>query len=324
MAEKLVSIITPCYNGADYVHRLLDSILNQTYTNIEFIFVNDGSTDDTERVVLEYKPKFEAKGYSFIYIYQDNAGQSAALNKGLKIFSGDYLTWPDSDDYYSSHTAIGDRIHFLELNESCSVIYTNGALVSEEGCLIGCFKNESFDYETRNIFMDCLLERSFWYCPIAFIFRSSVVKSTIKDLSIYESRGGQNWQMMLPVFFENSVKYVDLLDFVYLVRSNSHSRHNLDQLECEINRRNEHKRIILNTIERMFLSSQEKQKLVNITENKYIRIMFNLYTRCNQMRKSYFYYSQIVDRVYKDHFKMAACCLHLYSIFRKIRGVVRK
>jgi len=54
--NKLVSIITPCFNGEFLIHRLLDSILNQTYNNIEFIFINDGSTDKTEEVVKSYMP----------------------------------------------------------------------------------------------------------------------------------------------------------------------------------------------------------------------------------------------------------------------------
>jgi glycosyltransferase involved in cell wall biosynthesis len=94
---KKVSIITPCYNGESFVSRYLDTILNQSYNNLELILVNDGSTDQTEAIVMSYKPKFKEVGIEFIYMYQEHAGQAAALNQGLKIFTGDYLTWPDSD-----------------------------------------------------------------------------------------------------------------------------------------------------------------------------------------------------------------------------------
>ena len=76
--EKKVSIITPCFNGEGFVERYLNSILNQTYKNIELIFINDGSTDRTEKVVKSYIIKFEEKGMKLIYIYQENAGQAAA------------------------------------------------------------------------------------------------------------------------------------------------------------------------------------------------------------------------------------------------------
>lgn len=64
----LVSLITPCYNGEKYLERFLDSVLAQTYDNIEFILVNDGSTDDTEKIALSYQEKFADRGYIYIYI----------------------------------------------------------------------------------------------------------------------------------------------------------------------------------------------------------------------------------------------------------------
>ena len=73
--KPLVSIITPCYNGESYITCFLDSILYQTYPNIELWIVNDGSKDKTEEIILSYKSKFDDKGYKLNYIYQENAGQ---------------------------------------------------------------------------------------------------------------------------------------------------------------------------------------------------------------------------------------------------------
>lgn len=67
--KKKVSIITPCYNGEKYIRRYLESILKQTYTNIELIFINDGSNDNTEEIVMSFKEEFERKKIEFIYIY---------------------------------------------------------------------------------------------------------------------------------------------------------------------------------------------------------------------------------------------------------------
>ena len=55
MNKPLVSIVTPCYNGESYLSRFFDSILNQTYTNLEVVLINDGSTDRTENVVNQYR-----------------------------------------------------------------------------------------------------------------------------------------------------------------------------------------------------------------------------------------------------------------------------
>lgn len=60
--KPLVSIITPCYNGEQYIDAYFQSILAQTYTRLELIFVNDGSTDKTEEVALSYREQLEQKG----------------------------------------------------------------------------------------------------------------------------------------------------------------------------------------------------------------------------------------------------------------------
>ena len=72
----LVSLITPGWNGVSFVGRLLDSILNQTYPNMEYIYIDDGSTDGTKDVVLSYKEKFQKAGISFEYVYKENGGVS--------------------------------------------------------------------------------------------------------------------------------------------------------------------------------------------------------------------------------------------------------
>ena len=66
--NPLVSIITPCYNGEKFLERFLDSVLNQTYENIELILVNDGSTDKTDDIANKYKNKFDERDYAYIYI----------------------------------------------------------------------------------------------------------------------------------------------------------------------------------------------------------------------------------------------------------------
>lgn len=92
---KLVSIIIPVYNTANYLHRCFDSILNQSYENIEIILVDDGSTDDSLKICSEYESRDHR-----IHIYHiENSGVSAARNYGISKASGDYLIFVDSDDW---------------------------------------------------------------------------------------------------------------------------------------------------------------------------------------------------------------------------------
>ena len=102
MQDELVSIITPCYNVANTLIYYLQSILNQTYKNIEVIAVDDGSTDDTADILKEYVFIFAKYQMKLEYIYQKNAGLGAAINTGLKYVNGEYLCWADPDDFYMS------------------------------------------------------------------------------------------------------------------------------------------------------------------------------------------------------------------------------
>lgn len=90
-----ISIIIPIYNAQKYLVRLLDSVVNQTYSNLEIICVNDGSTDESEKICLEYA-KVDAR---IKHIYKENGGISVARNTGLSISTGKYIGFVDSDDW---------------------------------------------------------------------------------------------------------------------------------------------------------------------------------------------------------------------------------
>ena len=97
--NSLVSIIVPVYNAQDYVGKCIASILAQSYTNIELILVNDGSTDKSEDVCRKYARLDER-----IKIFsQSNGGVSNARNKGLDKASGEYIMFVDADDYIESN-----------------------------------------------------------------------------------------------------------------------------------------------------------------------------------------------------------------------------
>ncbi|MEI0566106.1 glycosyltransferase family 2 protein [Brachyspira pulli] len=91
----MVSIIIPVYNVSKYLRACLDSVINQTYKDLEIICINDGSTDDSLEILKEYSNKDNR----IIIIDKKNAGVSAARNDGIEKSSGEYLFFMDSDDY---------------------------------------------------------------------------------------------------------------------------------------------------------------------------------------------------------------------------------
>lgn len=90
-----VSIIIPIYNSEKYLKQCLESIINQTYKNIEIICINDGSTDNSEKIIKDYLKTNK----NITYLKQPNAGQSIARNKGLEKATGDFILFVDSDDF---------------------------------------------------------------------------------------------------------------------------------------------------------------------------------------------------------------------------------
>ncbi len=93
--KPLVSICIPCHNAAPYVGQALDSVLSQTWPDLEIIVVNDGSTDGSVEVLAQYEPK------GVRVIHQGNQGQCAAANRALAEASGDYVKFFDADDLLS-------------------------------------------------------------------------------------------------------------------------------------------------------------------------------------------------------------------------------
>ena len=95
MTYPLISIIVPIYKVEPYLRRCLDSIVNQTYTNLEIILVDDGSPDNCPQICDEYA----AKDNRIVVIHKENGGLSDARNAGLDICRGEYVSFVDSDDW---------------------------------------------------------------------------------------------------------------------------------------------------------------------------------------------------------------------------------
>lgn len=93
--NNLISVIVPIYKVADYLPKCLDSILNQTYKNLEIILVDDGSPDLSPKICDEYA----TKDSRIIVIHKMNGGLSSARNAGLEIATGEYIAFVDSDDW---------------------------------------------------------------------------------------------------------------------------------------------------------------------------------------------------------------------------------
>ena len=142
MQEK-ISIIVPCYNTEVFLKQCLDSLIGQTYQNLEIICVNDGSKDNTLQILHEYAEKDDR----IIVVDQENAGVSEARNKALSLSTGKYVTFVDSDDWLGL-----DYIAkvFSEVNDEDVIVcgYIKASEMQEKP--VHLF-NEVFRYDETNI-----------------------------------------------------------------------------------------------------------------------------------------------------------------------------
>jgi len=96
--NELVSVVIPVYNVEKYVARCIESVINQSYCNIEILIINDGSMDNSENICRIYQKQDDR----IIYIYQENQGLAGARNTGIRHAHGTYIVFVDSDDYVAT------------------------------------------------------------------------------------------------------------------------------------------------------------------------------------------------------------------------------
>lgn len=102
MCSIPVSVIIPIYNGERHLEECLDSCLEQTLRSIEIICINDGSTDNTEKILNKYVERHE----NIVILNQKNQGSGAARNLGIKHANGEFAAFMDSDDFYPDKDAL--------------------------------------------------------------------------------------------------------------------------------------------------------------------------------------------------------------------------
>lgn len=255
--KGLVSIITPCYNGEKYVHRLLDSILIQDYPLIEMFVIDDGSTDKTKNIIESYIPQFNNKGYDLTYVYQENAGQAAALNKGLKLITGEYLIWPDSDDYYCTEKAITTFVEtFRNLDNSYGMVRCQGYNVDEE--TLDVISERNHHIHSEQLFEAYFYGKENIGGPGLLMIRMVAFDNVVKNRNIYVKRHPQNMQMVFPITYSYKTYTTKERLHNILCRKESHS-HKKKSYKEQIEDINGFEAIRDNTIYNMIIPLSEKE-----------------------------------------------------------------
>ena len=130
--KPLVSVVTPSYNQARYLQATMDSVLGQSYPNIEYIVIDGGSTDESPVMIA-------ARGEQLAYwVSESDKGQTNAINKGFARATGEILAWLNSDDTYEPE-AIAEAVAYLAAHPEAGLVYGEANFIDEHGNVIGRF-----------------------------------------------------------------------------------------------------------------------------------------------------------------------------------------
>lgn len=122
--KPLVTIVIPVFNGEKYIREAIESVLGQTYENIEIIVIDDGSTDHTDAICHSY-------GTAIRYVYKMNGGVASAVNLGIKMMSGEYFSWLSHDDVYYPNKIEKQIESVLNCGDQTKIVHGNYNLYNE-------------------------------------------------------------------------------------------------------------------------------------------------------------------------------------------------
>ena len=124
-SNPLVTVVTPSYNQGRFIRATIESVLSQSYPNLEYIIMDGGSTDETAAVVKDYASRLT-------FISEKDRGQSHAINKGFRMAGGSILSWLNSDDLYLPG-AIQAAVDAFEGSPGAGAVYGEGYLIDRDG-----------------------------------------------------------------------------------------------------------------------------------------------------------------------------------------------
>lgn len=292
--KDLVSILIPCFNGEKFLDRCFRCLLEQTYHKIEIIFVNDGSSDNSEDIAKQYGIKIEEKGLKFTYVYQENSGAASAINTALKYVEGEYIMLYDVDDIIFPD-AVKLKAEFLSENKDYDMVRNNGYYVNNDKVdnLIGLFADTDEEKNNEHIFEDLILGKTNNW-PASFMVRTKALFEHIKDKEIYTSQFGQNLQIMLPVAYFGKSGYIDKPLMKYIRHENSHSAFTSYEKRLRLMNGYEENRIEI--IKKLDIPQKEKQKYFEMISTLYNRIRMSIAYDSNNIELLEKEYKTLIDK----------------------------
>ena len=277
-----IGIIIPTYNSSKYIIRCLDSLLKQSFKDVQIIIVNDCSTDNTLQIIKSYEPLFIKEEYSFHIISLDkNQGQAACFNYGFELLDSKYFTWLDSDDFLYPNCFM-EKVYFMEKHNDIDLCICKGHLFDEydlNNPIAVIERNSNNDY-----FEDVVKMNDVIWTPGSIFVKTSFMFERLKNRSIFPSRQGQNIQLLLPLLYKAKYLYLDKVLFGIVSHIDSHSRKRYSYREMIIKERqiNTIYRKTLENIDMSFLSLMKWMRVSKQTKR------YRIYNYAKTMNRGFF------------------------------------
>ena len=220
MQQPLVSVIVPCYNHQEYIGDCISSILEQTYSNIELIIIDDGSKDLSVEKIRAFEAQCKARFTNFEFRARPNKGLCATLNEGLTWIKGEYFCLIASDDLMTPHR-VATQINFALSNPEVTSIYGSFQLIDETGK----FKQKKQLSYKEYGFDEIFLNRFTLYAPT----QMHKTKEFLMLGGFNEQTKIEDWDMLLRLAKANKkiVCLPDMLAYYRIHPSNTYSQHDL-------------------------------------------------------------------------------------------------
>lgn len=190
-----ISIITPTFNQGQYIEQTILSVLNQNYPNLEYIIIDGGSTDNTVDIIKKHENKIS------YWVSEKDKGQSDAINKGLKIATGDIINWLNSDDYYEPNILLKIAETFASTKASC--IYGKTRLFDETSPSKGTHKTFVGESLIETLCKPIIDQ------PSTFFSKEALMVMGELSLKLHYVMDKEWWIKYLFYFQLKSISYVD-------------------------------------------------------------------------------------------------------------------
>ncbi|AJD92699.1 hypothetical protein JMA_33820 [Jeotgalibacillus malaysiensis] len=207
---KKISVIIPIYNREKYLSECLTSVINQSYSNLEIILVDDGSTDQS----LEIIQRFSKQDDRIKYYTQNNQGVASARNSGLKMVTGDFITFVDSDDWVVNN--MYEKLMGIQVESDADIVVCN--MTSKIEKLNGYNSTNYMTYGKIKAVKSLYTESRFNFCLMNKLFK----KHIFNHIKFPENRDYEDAAVMYKLLL-NADTIVHFDTFLYFYRTENES-----------------------------------------------------------------------------------------------------